>query len=92
MMFFVTGASGSGKSACLPGLRAMSPSIDWHDFDEFGVPSPCPPEWRPRTTERWLQVALASQERGLDTGLVGGAIMGEIETARSPRHYTWKIG
>jgi hypothetical protein len=21
--------------------------MDWRDFDEFGVPSPCPREWRP---------------------------------------------
>ena len=67
MMFIVTGASGSGKSACLPGLRATFPSIDWRDFDEFGVPSPCPREWRPRTTERWLQVALNNHHRGQDT-------------------------
>ena len=78
MMFIVTGASGSGKSACLPGLRATFPSIDWRDFDEFGVPSPCPRGWRPRTTERWLQVALNNHLNGRDTGLVGGAIMGEI--------------
>jgi len=78
MMFIVTGASGSGKSACLPGLRATFPSIDWRDFDEFGVPSPCPREWRPRTTERWLQVALNNHHRGQDTGLLGGAIMGEV--------------
>jgi hypothetical protein len=78
MMFFITGASGSGKSACLPGLRATFPSMDWRDFDEFGVPSPCPREWRPRTTERWLQLALDNQERGQGAGLVGGAIMGEI--------------
>jgi predicted ATPase len=38
LMFFLTGASGSGKSASLPGLRAALPGIDWRDFDEFGVP------------------------------------------------------
>jgi hypothetical protein len=32
MMFFVTGASGSGKSAGLPGLRAALPTMDWRDF------------------------------------------------------------
>ncbi|WP_143271728.1 hypothetical protein [Bradyrhizobium mercantei] len=78
MMFFLTGASGSGKSAALPGLRANLPEMDWRDFDEFGVPSPCPPEWRPLTTERWIQVAVENRQRGRDTGIVGGAIMGEI--------------
>jgi hypothetical protein len=48
MMFFVTGASGSGKSASLPGLRAALLNMDWRDFDEFGVPSPCGPQ-RPRS-------------------------------------------
>jgi hypothetical protein len=77
-MFFLTGASGSGKSASLPGLRAALPTVDWRDFDEFGVPSPCPREWRPLMTERWIQVALENNKRGKDTGVVGGAIMGEI--------------
>ena len=77
-MFFLTGASGSGKSASLPGLRAALPTMDWRDFDEFGVPSPCPREWRPLVTERWIQVALENNKRGKDTGVVGGAIMGEI--------------
>ena len=78
MMFFVTGASGSGKSACLPGLQAALPRIEWHDFDEFGVPSPCPRGWRARTTERWLRLGFDNQQRGQDTGVVGGAIMGEV--------------
>jgi hypothetical protein len=78
-MFFLTGASGSGKSASLPGLQAALPAMDWRDFDEFGVPSPCPREWRPLMTERWIQVvALENKQRGKDTGVVGGAIMGEI--------------
>jgi hypothetical protein len=29
-------------------------------------------------TERWIQVALENKQRGKDTGVVGGAIMGEI--------------
>jgi hypothetical protein len=52
--------------------------MDWRDFDEFGVPSPCPQQWRPRTTERWLQIAVTNEERGHNTGVAGGAIMGEI--------------
>jgi hypothetical protein len=85
LMFFLTGASGSGKSASLPGLRAALPGIDWRDFDEFGVPSPCPPEWRPLTTGRWIQTALENKQRGKDTGIVGGAIMGEIMACPSAR-------
>jgi hypothetical protein len=77
-MFFLTGASGSLESASLPGLRAALSRIDWRNFDEFGVPSSCPPEWRPFTTERWIQAVLENKQRGKDTGIVGGAIMGEI--------------
>jgi hypothetical protein len=77
-MFFVTGASGSGKSASLPGLRVALPTVDWRDFDELGVPWPCPGEWRPLTTERWLEIALLNMQRGKDTSVAGGAIMGEI--------------
>jgi hypothetical protein len=83
MMFFVTGASGSGKCACLPLLRKALPTIDWRDFDEFGVPSPCPPEWRPLTTERWIKIALEDQRQGRTTGVAGGAIMGEITVCPS---------
>ena len=54
------------------------PNMDWHDFDEFGVPSPCPREWRAQTTERWIRVALEYQRQGKNTGVAGGAIMGEI--------------
>jgi hypothetical protein len=78
MMFFVTGASGSGKSASLPGLQAALPAMEWRDFDEFGVPSPCPRGWRPQATERWINLALENQRQGKNTGVVGGAIMGEI--------------
>jgi len=85
-VFFITGASGSGKSASLAGLRAALPTMDWRDFDEFGVPSPCPHGWRPLTTERWIQVALENKQRSIDTGVVGGAIMGEILACPSASH------
>ena len=52
--------------------------MEWHDFDALGVPCPCPREWRPLTTERWIRSALENQHDGRDTGVVGGAIMGEI--------------
>ena len=81
MLFFITGASGVGKSACLDGLKAAHPAIAWHDFDSVGVPDPCPPDWRAKATEHWIGVAIARQKAGqgnLDVGIVGGAIPGEI--------------
>jgi hypothetical protein len=35
-------------------------------------------DWQERNTSRWLQVALNNHHRGQGTGLLGGAIMGEI--------------
>lgn len=78
MMYFVTGASGSGKTTALPGLADALPEIDWHDFDDVGVPLPCPREWRPLTTEHWLRLGIANQQEGRETGIAGGAVMGEI--------------
>ncbi len=81
MLFFITGASGAGKSACLEGLKAVHPDIAWYEFDSVGVPAPCPPAWRAKTTEHWIRVAIANQQPGqgrLDTGIVGGAIPGEV--------------
>jgi hypothetical protein len=88
MLFLLTGASGSGKSATLPSLRAALPTMDWRDFDAFGVPSPCPRQWRPQTTERWIKVALENQRQSKNTGIAGGAIMGEILHARRCRTST----
>lgn len=62
------------------------PTVDWRDFDEFGVPSPCPHGWRPLMTERWIQVALENKGRGKDTGVVGGAVMGEVLACPSAPH------
>jgi hypothetical protein len=36
MIFFVTGASGAGKSACLPGLSELFPDMAVHDFRRAG--------------------------------------------------------
>jgi hypothetical protein len=34
--------------------------------------------WRQQRTERWLQQAVANQAEALETGICGGAILGEI--------------
>src|SRR5713101_2643512 len=78
MLLLVTGASGSGKSACLPGLRQVLPDIEWHDFDEVGVPASCTSEWCQRTTEHWLAEAIRHEQRRLSMSVVGGAILGEV--------------
>ena len=61
MIFFVTGASGSGKTACMPHLRRLLPHVVVYDFDTVGVPPHAGAAWRQQTTEYWLQQVLAHQ-------------------------------
>jgi hypothetical protein len=78
MIFFVTGASGAGKSACLPGLASRLPNVALHDFDEVGVPADADKVWRQRTTEAWLSRGLENEAAGRSTVICGGAVLGEI--------------
>ncbi|MEX0943561.1 MAG: hypothetical protein WD002_13565 [Pseudomonadales bacterium] len=78
MLLFVTGASGSGKTAVIPGLRKRLPEFDVHDFDERGVPEEADPRWRQEQTEYWISKAIENQRLGKDTVICGGAVYGEI--------------
>ncbi len=78
MLYFITGAEGSGKSACLLPLRRKFPLIAWYDFDEVGVPSFPTTAWRQRTTNFWVERALHHQHEQKDTGICGQAVLGEI--------------
>lgn len=78
MMFFITGASGSGKTTCLRSLTGLRTDLRWYDFDDGGVPPGADKAWRQRRTEHWLRVGLAHQADGLDTAICGNAIPGEV--------------
>ena len=78
MLYLVTGASGSGKTACLDILRQRNPQVVWYDFDELGVPVDADKRWRHRTTEYWLKRASENQAKGLDTCINGNIILGEV--------------
>jgi len=78
MLIFVTGASGSGKTAVIPGLRKRLPEFDIHDFDERDVPSNADTHWRQQQTEYWINKGIENQRRGRDTIICGGAVYGEI--------------
>lgn len=78
MLFFITGASGSGKTACLPYLRELIPDLKIYDFEEIGVPENADNAWRQSTTEHWLQKVSELQANSQDVIICGGAIMGEI--------------
>ena len=62
MLYLITGASGSGKSACLPYLKAALPESDVVDFDDIGVPEHADKIWRQESTEQWLQRYLAQNK------------------------------
>ena len=81
MLYLVTGASGSGKTACLDVLRQRNPQVIWYDFDDVGLPANADKRWRHRTTEYWLQRAGQNQAKGLDTRIDGNIILGEVLAA-----------
>lgn len=78
MLFLVTGASGSGKTACLEKLRGLTLDIAWFDFDDVGVPDDADKIWRQRTAEYWVQKAIDLQSKGQSMGLNGNVTYGEI--------------
>jgi len=78
MIFFVTGASGSGKTACIEDLKKLLPEIKVFDFDDVGVPENADKIWRQKSTESWLKKAIEYQNNNQDVCVCGGAVLGEI--------------
>jgi hypothetical protein len=78
VIFFVTGASGSGKTACMPDLARLLPDVALHDLDEVGVPAGADKAWRQRTTEQWLRRGIQGGTEGRDLVVCGGAVLGEV--------------
>ena len=75
-IYFIGGASGSGKTAIMPDLRKIfGDSIAIHDFDDIGVPKGADKKWRQQSTEQWLQKLLNKDE---DACLLGQIVLGEI--------------
>lgn len=85
-MFFVVGASGSGKSACLPLLKSVLPEYDIHDFDAIGVPEDANKQWRQEATEKWLKRYIKNNtaQKGV---LIGQMVLGEIMACPSIHTY-----
>lgn len=78
MLYFVTGASGSGKSAILTNLKELHPEAIIHDFDEVRVPPNADKVWRQKTTEEWIRKYLNRPFTDKPFVLCGGTIVGEI--------------
>jgi len=78
VIFFLTGASGAGKTACMPDLARLLPEVALHDFDEGGVPPGAGKVWRQQTTEAWLRRGIAYAREDRDLVVSGGAVPGEV--------------
>ena len=74
-MFFILGASGSGKSAVSKILDL--PQYTLIDFDNIGVPANADTPWRQSATEKWLSTILNNYDETL-TCLFGQMVLGEI--------------
>ena len=75
-LYFIAGASGSGKTALIPHLEKLFGNhVSIHDFDDRGVPENADKKWRQETTEKWLQKLLRDDKKAC---LIGQIILGEL--------------
>lgn len=74
--YFITGASGSGKTAIIPLLKEfLGNNIAIYDFDDIGVPESADKKWRQEATETWLKKLLGDNKSAC---LLGQMVLGEI--------------
>jgi len=82
-LYFIGGASGSGKTAVMPYLKELlGDNIAVYDFDDIGVPDAADKKWRQESTEKWLQKLLSE---GKDACLLGQIVLGEILSCTSTK-------
>lgn len=82
-LYFIGGASGSGKTAVMPHLKVLlGEGIAVYDFDDIGVPDGVDKKWRQESTEKWLQKLLSE---GKDACLLGQIVLGEILSCPSAK-------
>lgn len=78
-IFFVTGASTSGKTTIIPLLKDRLPkNFIVYDFDERGVPDNVTHEWRKKETVYWLKVGIKNAEQNKHTIVCGVSIPSEV--------------
>jgi ADP-ribose pyrophosphatase YjhB (NUDIX family) len=74
-LYFIGGASGSGKTAVIAHLKELlGDDLAVYDFDDVGVPEGADKKWRQESTEKWLQKLL---NEGKDACLLGQIVLGE---------------
>lgn len=82
-LYFIGGASGSGKTAIMPELqKILGSEIKVYDFDDIGVPEGADKKWRQESTEKWLQKLLSYKKNAC----LSGVILGEILACPSAKH------
>lgn len=82
--YFVSGASGSGKTAiCADLQQILGNDVAVYDFDSIGVPQDAGKQWRQQASEEWLQRLL---KEGKDACLLGQMVLGEILACPSAKH------
>lgn len=75
-IYFVAGASGSGKSAIAGNLeQLLGSTFSVFDFDDIGVPDDADKKWRQKATEQWLEKLLKEKKNAV---LLGQMVLGEI--------------
>lgn len=83
-LFFIGGASGSGKTAAILDLKKLlGDAISVYDFDDIGVPANADKKWRQESTEKWLKILLKENK---DACLLGQIVLGEILACPSAKH------
>jgi len=81
-IFFITGASGVGKSSIIEPLRRLlGAGVAVHDFDERGVPDAADQQWRIEETKHWILLGRRNLEKGITTIICGGARPSEVGDA-----------
>lgn len=78
MIYFIAGASGSGKTAIIENLKSLLPNAVIHDFDDIGVPKNADKKWRQEATEQWLQHYLKERDFVEVFCICGQVVLGEV--------------
>ncbi len=78
MIYYIAGASGSGKTAIIEDLKLALPNAAIHDFDDIGVPDNPDKKWRQEATEKWLQRYLKEGDSVDVFCICGQVVLGEI--------------
>ena len=85
-IYFITGVSGTGKTAIIPYLKSHLSEKDYsiHDFDERGVPKGVDSKWRQKETKYWIEMGYKNAKRGISTIICGISRPSEAKELMQP--------